>query len=43
MAPLTKLSGWLDIHTHFFPPSTEAERVEKWHTMRAAKFLAPKP
>lgn len=41
MVTLTKLSGWLDINAHFCLPSTEAERVEKWQAMRAAKFLAP--
>jgi 6-methylsalicylate decarboxylase len=40
---LTKLSGWMDIHAHFSPPTTEAERQDKWHAMRAAQFLAPEP
>lgn len=42
-APLTKVSGWMDIHAHFLPPTTEAERIDRWQAMRAAHFLAPAP
>lgn len=31
------------MRAHFSPPSTPAEREEKWHSMRAAHFLAPSP
>jgi predicted TIM-barrel fold metal-dependent hydrolase len=43
MAQLTKVSGWMDIHAHFSPPTTQAERVVKWHAMREAHFLVPAP
>jgi 6-methylsalicylate decarboxylase len=43
MAQFTKVSGWMDIHAHFSPPTTEVERVEKWHAMHAAHFLVSSP
>jgi hypothetical protein len=43
MASLTKLSGWVDIHCHFSPPTTEKERLTKWHAVRAENFLIPEP
>jgi 6-methylsalicylate decarboxylase len=43
MAQLTKVSELMGTHAHFSPPSTPSEREEKWHSMRAAHFLAPSP
>ncbi|HEY6495392.1 MAG TPA: amidohydrolase family protein, partial [Trebonia sp.] len=40
---MTKVNGWVDIHSHFTPPTTLQERQAQWHGLREACFLAPRP
>lgn len=35
--------GWLDVHGHFFPPTSEEEKHKTWLAMREAKFMVPEP
>lgn len=36
-------NGWIDIHGHFTPPTSLQDRESRWHSMREAQFLLPKP
>lgn len=37
------LDRWIDVHSHFYPPSVAAEREVRWRAMRAEMFLTPQP
>ncbi|WP_240437632.1 amidohydrolase family protein [Sciscionella marina] len=37
------MTGLLDVHAHFTPPTTARERQARWQAMRAKRFLAPQP
>lgn len=43
MSGLTKVNGFIDVHSHFTPPISDEERIKKWHAMRAEKFMVPEP
>lgn len=36
-------TDWIDIHGHFTPPTSSAERERRWHAMREAKFMVSEP
>ncbi len=41
MAPSTH--EWIDVHGHFYPPTSQAERLDRWKATRAAGFLVQDP
>lgn len=36
------MADWVDVHGHFYPPASDAEREKKWQAMIDGKFLVPK-
>jgi 6-methylsalicylate decarboxylase len=40
---MVNINGWVDVHSHFSPPTTPETRQAQWEGMRAACFLAPQP
>jgi len=38
-----KVNQWVDVHAHFTPPTTEAERDARWKAMRSDSFMVPEP
>ena len=40
---MSRANGWIDIHTHFTPPTTPEEREAQWRGLQEACFLAPQP
>ena len=41
MAPST--IGWIDIHGHFYPPMSPAQRSDRYKASHEGKFLVPSP
>lgn len=35
-------SKWIDVHGHFYPPASDAEREKKWKAMQDGQFLVSK-
>lgn len=40
---MTLVNGWVDVHAHFSPPSTEEERQKKYDSARNEKFMLSEP
>lgn len=36
------MAKWIDVHGHFYPPASDAEREKKWQAMLDGQFLVPK-
>ena len=35
--------GWVDVHAHFSPPTTQEQTNKRWQAMRDSLFLTPSP
>lgn len=40
---MSRVTGWVDIHAHFSPPTTPEAREAQWRGLQEACFLAPQP
>jgi 6-methylsalicylate decarboxylase len=38
-----QLDGWVDVHAHFYPPESDAQRKERWRAMRQACWCTEAP
>src|SRR5580704_11971657 len=37
------VNNWIDVHAHFYPPETPAQRESRWVAMKEAAWVISKP